>query len=516
MEIQPAFAQEYLYRNLVFGTAPALSEAPDIEQQIFALADVLNSPRWFDFQQTKNQIVASYFHSDREAIARIFFHQLMLSMQLLMNIQESGLDEDHQSWLFSQLPERVAWSIALAQLWRENCSIERVSRRDEDRILGPFKIRFHSRARLLDMLRNFALRLKWPRMENVEDSFQEKRHPLEESSFQMMTLLSGLVLPGKFFSWVLMGSLVDCDAEASKALRGFNLFLPSFGFQYHRSSYWYWECIVAKVMAAAQGVNQVAGWVGPVPYSSDIAWDRCVAINQYRPHYSVDECDIENMLLRSDARGPAAEDYPVRDFGFPMIKTDAVHTIRFQRLEFKPAAYDPVIKSTVYDSCVVFDVQGFFTRAMPIRLRYNVSFTAAPPCKLGPHVLHRTYAPVVAPVDSIWRLNFWAGCCVCPLDKHGAKCKHRVKWPELFNEKKILVVRAFGKEDNDVFARAWCSYMGLSAVIAGRKTCVACAVRNAVAAKVWVVILIDGKNEEEKEAVPREHSRRRRRHRRHR
>lgn len=523
LDDNPVFAQNYFYRHLVYDKAPALSGSPDIERQVFALSEVLNSPRWFDFQRAENQTVASYFHSDKESIVRIFYHQLMLSMQLLMSVQDSGLSEGHQAWLFSRLPERVAWSVALAQIWRENCSIERVSRRDEDRILGRFRIRFHSRTRLLEMLRDFALQLKWPQMENVEDTFQEKRHPLEERSFEVMTLLSGLILPGKFLSWALMGSLVDCDAEASKTLKGFALFLPSFGFQYHRTSYWYWECIVAKVMAAAQGVNQVAGWVGPVPYSSDIARNQCVAINHYRPrHHPMDKYDIDNMRYRSDARGPAAEDYPVRDFHFPMIKTDAVDTIRFQHLEFKSAEYDSALKRTVYDSCVVFAVRGFFTRAMPIRLRYNVSFIAAPPCKLGPHVLHRTYAPIVVPVDSIWRLNFWAGCCVCPLDEHGEKCKHRAQWPELFNKKKILVVRAFGKQDNDVFARAWCAYMGLSAVIADRKTCVACAVRNAVAAKVWVVILIDGKKneedeeekkkgkEKEKESVRRRHSRHRR------
>ncbi|KAL8831011.1 MAG: hypothetical protein Q9191_001107 [Dirinaria sp. TL-2023a] len=511
LDDDPAFAQKYLYRNLVYDQAAVLSEPPDIERQIFALAEVLNSPRWFDFQRAEDQTVASYFYSEKETLAHIFFHQLMLSMQLLMNIQESDLSEDYQRMLFSRLPERVAWSVAMAQLWRENCSIQRVSRRNQDRVLGPFTIRLHSRTRQLDMLWNFASQLKWPRMENVEDTLQERDHPLEERSFMVMTLLSGLVVPGNFLSWALMGSLIDCDVDASRFLKGFTSSLPSFGFQYHRSSYWYWECIVAKVMAAAQGVNQVAGWVGPVPYSSNLALNQCAAINQYRPYQTVDQDDIENMLHRSDARGPEAEDYPVREFGFPMIKTDAADNIRFQRLEFKPAEYDSRIRSIIYDACVVFTVRGFFTTSIPIRLRYNVSFISAPPCKSGPHILHRTYAPVAVPVDRIWRLNFWSGCCVCPLDMRSENCKHRVQWPELFNKKEILVVQALGRQDNDVFARAWCSYMGLSAVIADRKTCVACAVRNAVAAKVWVVILIDGKRDEEKRSV----SRRRRRYRRH-
>ena len=514
------YAQEYLYNKLVFDSDPALSEEPEIERQIFALSEVLNSPRWFDFQRAENQIVASYFHSDKEVISLIFYHQLMLSMQLLMNIKDSGLDDEHQTWLFNRLPEPVAWSVALAQLWRKNCSVERTHGRNDDHILGPYRIRFRSRARQLKMLHEFGFRLRWPRMENVEDTMEEKRHPLEERSFQLMTLLSGLVLPGKYLSWALMGSLIDCDAGASRSLKDFTLFTPNFGFQYHRSSYWYWECIVAKVMAAARGVKQVAGWVGPVPYCSDIASSQCIAINQYQPAHTIDQRDIENMHRRSDAKGPAAEDYPVRQFGYPTIETDAIDTIRFERIELKPAEYDVAAQRNAYDSCVVFAVQGFFTDILPVRLRYDVSFIAAPPCKSGPHVLHRTFAPVVvAPVDVIWRLNFWAGCCVCPLDKKGDKCKHRQQWPELFREKKMLVVRAFGRKDNDVFARAWCSYMGLSAVVADRTTCVACAVRNAVAAKVSVVILVGGSKEAEKKkkaaespSVPRTQSRHRRRY----
>lgn len=60
-----------------------------------------------------------------------------------------------------------------------------------------------------------------------------------------------------------------------------------------------------------------------------------------------------------------------------------------------------------------------------------------------------------------------------------------------------MVIRAFGSAVNDVFARAWCSYMGLLAVIAeSKKTCVACAIRNAYAACIAVVIMIDGKDRE--------------------
>lgn len=101
------------------------------------------------------------------------------------------------------------------------------------------------------------------------------------------------------------------------------------------------------------------------------------------------------------------------------------------------------------------------------------------------------------------------------------------KYPE-----EVLVIEAFGVSDNEVFARAWCAQWGRSAIVArvydhnshgspkhgspkskGHSprgsgsalsrtegtTCVACAVREAVAAGVSVVILTKGGKREEED-----------------
>jgi hypothetical protein len=62
----------------------------------------------------------------------------------------------------------------------------------------------------------------------------------------------------------------------------------------------------------------------------------------------------------------------------------------------------------------------------------------------------------------------------------------------------VLVIEAFGVSDNEVFARAWCAQMGVSAIVANiRETCVGCAVREAYAANVSVVICTEGGREGE-------------------
>lgn len=71
----------------------------------------------------------------------------------------------------------------------------------------------------------------------------------------------------------------------------------------------------------------------------------------------------------------------------------------------------------------------------------------------------------------------------------------------LVNE--ILVIEALGVSDNEVFARAWCAQWGCSAIIANlNDTCLACAIREAYAADIAVVITTEGgRKEEEDEAI---------------
>jgi hypothetical protein len=66
---------------------------------------------------------------------------------------------------------------------------------------------------------------------------------------------------------------------------------------------------------------------------------------------------------------------------------------------------------------------------------------------------------------------------------------------------KVLVIEALGVSDNEVFARAWCATHGHSAIVANiKETCMACAIREAYAACVSVVILTEGGSTKESDA----------------
>lgn len=66
--------------------------------------------------------------------------------------------------------------------------------------------------------------------------------------------------------------------------------------------------------------------------------------------------------------------------------------------------------------------------------------------------------------------------------------------------KKVLAIEALGVSDNEVFARAWCAHHGHSAIVANiKETCMACAIREAYAACVSVVIFTEGGKDTEKD-----------------
>lgn len=116
-----------LYRVLLKDPDKATNPHKAMEMQITDLILVLSRPEWIDFSRPENQVVAKFFVNSRytdQGRYKLFFHQLLLSMELYHRIQS----KTHADWakekLLSQLPSRVAWDLALARKWHECMSIE--------------------------------------------------------------------------------------------------------------------------------------------------------------------------------------------------------------------------------------------------------------------------------------------------------------------------------------------------------------------------------------------------------
>ncbi|SLM33864.1 hypothetical protein LPUS_02460 [Lasallia pustulata] len=499
---------DFLYTHLLYDAEFCSKPKHNIEEQIADLIMVLDHERWTDFSQLGNQVISGFFKTPDPQAARAFFHQLLLGVELYLRLRCDHCSKDVRRSVLLRVPRKVAWDIALARRWLENITLE-LCQPD-----GGFRFVLCSKQRQVEALREFAWMLKWPNMAEVEYVLEEKDSeeiPLEDRGPLSMSWVSGTILPGSSAAWLAMNTLIACDRGTGGLLNGLGYMFPNSGFQYRASTYFYADCIVAKVMGAGRGVNQVAGWTGPCLYTPDLDRIQCIRVRQQVSivrHLS--KRDIKSMQLRSDPLGPAEDYYPVEDYTLVLPDTKAVDFARVEKLSF--LLWSEPKRSTdneplTYNAAVTFAIDG---DSWPLRLRYNVSFIEAAPCHSGPHVLFYDYIHQVIRVDQLLDQRRWGRVAADTGisfsregngsfdSSNGRSCAGGRE------DEAVLVVEAFGHPDNEVFSRAWCAHMGLSAVVANiNDTCMACGIRGAYAACVTVLIFTDGSRNEDVEEVDR-------------
>jgi hypothetical protein len=360
------------------------------EQQIVDLITVLTHPSWIDFSNQKNQVVAKFFDSPDQHKKQEFFHQLLLSVELYLRIHSRKHADKAKRKLILQLPPMIAWDLAVAQRWLENMSIKK-TRTSQDQSTFSFDLR--SRTRQKEALKIFAATLKWPNMDEIEYVLAEsdrKEKPLEDRSADAMSWFSGMILPGKTMSWLIMNTLIDCDRDTGDALKYLTHMHCAAGFQYRANTYWSSQCIVGKVLGAARGVTQVAGWVGPCIYTPELKRTESVRIKQLEClDAKLTPTDVEHMDDRTNPLGPAEASYLIEDYEVPMPDTeDATDVIRIEKLSFSPTKEQPTSSRQAAGAPLVFDAAISFAcggESWPMKLIYDVNFINAFPCHQGPH-----------------------------------------------------------------------------------------------------------------------------------
>ncbi|OCK79596.1 hypothetical protein K432DRAFT_63001 [Lepidopterella palustris CBS 459.81] len=517
----PEELYRYLYSTLIEDPERFKNPHYGMEQQIADLITVLTHPDWIDFTKPKNQVVAKFFDSLDASRKQHFFHQLLLSVELYLRIHSTGHTEKAKRKLLLQLPPKIAWDLAVAQRWLENMSISK-SRTSSNQSTFSFELR--SKRRQKEAIRAFALILKWPNMDEVDyvlDEKDRKEKAVEDRSADTMSWFSGVILPGVTLPWLLMNSLVDCDRETGDTLKYLTHVHPESGFQYRANTYWSYECIVGKVLGAARGVNQIAGWIGPCIYTPDLKRTECVRVRQAIPPEPVlTPKDVDSIAVRTNPLGPEETSYPIEDYELPMPDLeDVTDVIRMEKLSFAPTKDQPSSSRMgagaplTFDAAIIFACGG---ESWPMRLRYDVDFVTAFPCHQGPHMLFYDFAYKAVKVDDgLVDIHDWSrqsGCTNSSRPSSSILSPSTMKSTALTttnkssNElahmqvKKVLAIEALGVSDNEVFARAWCAHWGHSAIVANiKETCMACAIREAYAACIAVVILTEGGRPNEKD-----------------
>ncbi|KAF3765838.1 hypothetical protein M406DRAFT_276533 [Cryphonectria parasitica EP155] len=497
---------DYMYKNLYrkFLKDPdrVLSPHKTLDKQITDLILVLTRPdHWIDFSQAKNQIVTRFIfdtaHVNHEQYVK-FFHQLLLSMELDLRIHSRQHGEWAKEKLLEQLPPAIKWNLALSRRWRDNVRIEAYGSTADQ-----VKLRYKLKRRQVKMIKRFAQMMKWPNLAETLASLRQgyDASNLDAISSHAMAFFSGLVLPGPSFPFVMMNALIDIDPdEATDDLALLIHLNPNCGFQY-RNSYTYWTStsIVGKVLAPT--CHEVAGWVGPARPTPDLSRSQIARVRSRPPRQRLTPEDVRLMSERSDPLGPPTDAFPVEDYDMIRPDTDnIVDTVRIELLSMKPCAErmaDPGPKW--FNAAIQFAIDGV---SWPLRLTYDVHFISAWPCTQGPHPLFYDYTYLAVAADEVISIRDWAGLYGArsrgrrpSMNGNGnghATTKGKSGDHSKDEEEDVLVIEAFGVPDNEVLARAWCAHWGLSAVVADiGKTCMACAIREAYAAVLTVVILVD-------------------------
>ncbi|KAH7040543.1 uncharacterized protein B0I36DRAFT_310954 [Microdochium trichocladiopsis] len=459
------------------------------------------SKTWVDFTNPRNQVVTKFIYDtspENYDTCTRFFYQLLLGLELELRINSPRHEAGAKERLMAQIPPRIQYDMALARRWRDNIRIEHWGHSADE-----LRLRCKLRKRQVKMLRRFAQMMKWP---NLADTLDALKKSDEEGttvgiSSHAMAFFSGLILPGPTFPFLLMNALIDVDPDkATDELALLTHVHPNCGFQY-RSSYTYWTstCIVGKVLAPT--CHEVAGWVGPAKPTSDLDRSQIARIRTRRPRDRMNPQNIAAMSEDSDPLGPPAKIYPVEEYELhtPDIE-DAMDTVRVELLGLTPVAERKGSGPTVFDASIQFAIDG---SSWPLRLMHDVSFIHAWPCSDGPHPLYFDYVFKSVKADEVVGIRDWgrrdSGMGFNSVDGSArstpvAGPRPAVKKVRIQEDEsdQVLVIEAFGVRDNEVLARAWCAHWGLCAIVADlTKTCMACAIREAYAASLTVVILVE-------------------------
>ncbi|PQE24723.1 VTC domain-containing protein [Rutstroemia sp. NJR-2017a WRK4] len=500
-EDRPEIMYKNLYKTLLKDPDRLLSPHKGMERQIADLITVLSRHEWIDFSKPHNQIVAKFFVSEdiEEEKLRLFLLQVLLSIELDWRIHSKHHSEDAKARLLLQLPPWIAWDLALARKWRDCIGLDAV----EPWVSGVrINYIFKAKERQIKALRKFARAMKWPNLAGVDRILRAKAtENLDDLTIDASAYFSGLILPGTTLPWLIMNTLIDCDDDPDALeLTGLTHILPNTGFQYKNASFWSSTCIIGKVLAPT--CRETAGWIGPAICSPDLDRTQVIRTAQKPPRHRITKVDVMSMRKRSDPLGPPAEVYPVADYVLPVPDfTNVLNANRIEKLAITEVPGVGAVRKGnapgTYRASIIFAIHG---RSWPLHLSHDVQFISAYPCSEGPHPLFHDYEHRVVRADEILEIRDWGNLNPAPGSGSGSGSGSEPRQKsksEADSDEMVLVVEAWGVKDNEVLARAWCAHWGLSAVVADvRRGCVACAVREAYAAGVVVVILIEGEEEE--------------------
>ncbi|KAI9809265.1 MAG: hypothetical protein M1825_002556 [Sarcosagium campestre] len=325
----------------------------------------------------------------------------------------------------------------------------------------------------------------------VDETLQTPRTDVDYKSMSWISRawLAGLFLPGEAMYHILMATLLENGDDRFDILKGRTV--SRGGFVYDVHSWWSHKCIVGRVFAPLDGSSECAGWIycPDAPASHPDGWIEIHTEPIDRKGRQPRILDAEAMARESSVKGSEVNGGPLwpGDMTLPVDPPwDAdVLCVSAPSLTLRPRSSGAEASSSngscqlaAFTCTLTFETS---TRDLTLDLDGASTFISAFPCHPHPpseptshlpaHPLHKSQAyqllPLTALVSTGSEVNVLAG------------------------EGGVKVVDARGAVAHQILARASCSRWRVDAVIARvGTTCIACAVREALALGVGVVLRV--------------------------
>ncbi|ETN40738.1 uncharacterized protein HMPREF1541_05018 [Cyphellophora europaea CBS 101466] len=346
------------------------------------------------------------------------------------------------------------------------------------------------------------------------------------------TWLGGLIIPGYFACDLLMCALLESDTKQMAVEKLGNMAHPRSGFVLNSRSWWSKLCVVGVVLADADNAVERMGWIGlPTPLSPHDhetgqalgdGWWLIVSKDVPRLRNGERILDGDDMAKESSTLGVGKGHIMASEFG--MLTDHAFNGM--ERMEVtnlrlilkwlpQPQQQQPGDRDQPYEAAVSASVarEGAGEHARKhklLPLRYSVRFVGGHPCR-PPHG-HAKQAKQASPQDSGDKLQPLAApkhlehLPAHPLHKSykyslrsieevidlGPGDELTLPNPTDKEASPVWVIDARGGWQRETLVRAWCASVGRHAIVSRVGVgCIACAVREARALEIGVIIRVE-------------------------
>jgi hypothetical protein len=326
----------------------------------------------------------------------------------------------------------------------------------------------------------------------------------ELGGFLGRSWLMGLVMPGDAGCLSVMACLLEQDRQASKL--GSAAYLHA-GFVLNRRSFWSKFCIVGRVLAPAKESTECMGWVNTPQFQplDDIGetykdvWLNVTASNPPTRRQGLRIYDGQKLADDSNVLGAGRG--KILSSEYSMVSDKVLQGLKIMEIEVNAltvrrkstsAARENSLSAALTFTSITTE-NGRSQREL--QLAYGVGFVSSHPCRT-PH------GHVVLPAEQREQHHHPHHQAHEHLPSHPLHNSYNFEPksvadlidaspPEASRGLAVWIVDARGSPSKDMFARAWCSQVGNSAVVSRvGQCCLSCSIREAFALEISIIIRV--------------------------